>query len=134
MVLLVGPKGRQFRMSEEPLHAINHTKLFPHLLPFPSLANWARAPAAVGRFCLCLLSPDSFGQFGCNGVDELLVPMLRFENLEEPTGIAQNILTATEHDFACCLVVAQEVEQSAHVLRSLLRLPARLVSMEDSKL
>jgi len=111
----------------------NHTYPSQHLLPFPLLANWARAPAAVGCFCPFLLSPDSFGQFGCHGVDELLVPMLRIENLEVRIGIVKDNFTDTKHGVHCCLVFAQEVEQSAHVPRGLLRLPACLVRAEDSR-
>ena len=119
-------------MSEVPLHAINRTNLSPHLLPFPLLANWARPTAAVGCFCPFRLSPDSFGQFGCHGVDELLVPMLRIENLEVRSGIAQNILTEIEHGFHCYLVLVHQVEQSAHVPRGLLRLPACLQRAQGS--
>ena len=59
--------------------------------------------------------------------------MLRVENLEVKTGNAQNILTATETEIPWCLVLAQKVEQSAHVPRGLLRLPACLVRAEDSR-
>ena len=120
-------------MSEVILHATHYNKPSKHLLPFSSLANWARAPVAVGCICQFLLSPDAFGQFDCHGVDELLVPMLRVENLEVKTGNAQNILTATETEIPWCLVLAQEVEQSAHVPRGFLRLPACLVRAEDSR-
>ena len=119
-------------MREVPVNATHHTKLSPHLLPLTSSANWASAPAVVGCFCPFLLSPDPFGQFGCHGVDELLVPMLRVEDLEVTTGMLQKILTE-KHSFRCCLVVAQKVEQSAHVPRGLLRLPACLVTAQDSR-
>ena len=125
--------GRRFLMSEVPLYATHHTKPPPHLLPFPSLANWASAPAVVGCFCLFLLSPDQFRQFGCHRVDELLVAMLWIENLEARTGLAQNNLTETEHGFHCCLVLAHEIEQSAHLTRGLLRLPACLVRAKHSR-
>jgi len=59
--------------------------------------------------------------------------MLRIEDLEVTTGLLQNVLTATEHGFHCCLGVAQKVEQSANVPRGLLRLPACLVRAEDSR-
>ena len=47
--------------------------------------------------------------------------MLRIENLEVETGFLENIVMEAEHGFRCCLVLAQEVEQSAHVPRGLLR-------------
>ena len=127
--------SKHFLLHPHPItpraYTTNHTKPSQHLLPFPSFTNWARPPAAVCCFCPFLLTTDSFGQFGCHGVDEHLVPMLRIENLEVPTGILQNNLTETEHAFRCFLVVAQKVEQSAHVPRGLLRLPACLVRAEE---
>jgi hypothetical protein len=66
--------------------------------------------------------------------------MFRIENLEVRNSSLQNISMETELGFQtksmvfpCCLVLAQEVEQSAHVPRGLLRLPACLVRAEASR-
>ena len=59
--------------------------------------------------------------------------MLRIENLEVRTGMLQKDLKEMGHGAHCCLILAQEVEQSAHVPRSLLRLPVCLVRGEDLK-
>ena len=67
------------------------------------------------------------GQRGCHRLDELLLPVPRVENLEVHAGSAQKVSTLRGEAFHCCLVVAQKVEQSAHLLRGFLRSPACLV-------
>ena len=66
------------------------------------------------------------------GLDQLLIPMLRAENLEVRPGILQDTLQFTILKLFC-IDVAEKVEQSAHVPRGLLRLPACLARAEDSK-
>jgi len=73
------------------------------------------------------------GHFGCHGLDQLLVPIPWIKNLELQAGKTQQILASMELVLHCCLVLAQKVEQSAHLPRGLLRLPACLVSAEGSK-
>ena len=114
------------------IYATYHAKPAPHLLPFPSLANWARAPAAVGCFCLFLQSPEQVSLLDCHGLDELLLPMHRIEKLEMRSGNTQYIMAHTPV-FHWWLVVSQQVEQSAHVTRGLLRLPACLENLKGSR-
>jgi len=66
------------------------------------------------------------GQLGCHQLDELLLPTLRAEDLEVPGSFTQHGLADTGHAFHCCLVVAHEVEQRAHLPFGLLRSPACL--------
>ena len=65
------------------------------------------------------------GQRGCYQLDELLLPMLRVEDLEACTG-SQQFSTLRGDIFHGCLVPAQQVEQSAHLPHGLLRSPACL--------
>ena len=89
-------------------------------------------PAVIGCFWPFLLSPEQLGPCDFEGLDQLLLPMLRIENLEVRPGILQDTLQCTQ-SMLRCLVVAQKVEQSAHVLGGLLRLPVCLVRAEDSR-
>ena len=52
--------------------------------------------------------------------------MFRVEDLEVLAGVKKQLLAADGHGLHCCLVVAHEVEQSAHLTRGLLRPPACL--------
>ena len=59
--------------------------------------------------------------------------MHRVENLEVLAGFAKQLSTLGGEVLHSCLVLAHEVEQSAHLLRGLLRLPACLNRAESSK-
>jgi hypothetical protein len=54
------------------------------------------------------------GQFGCHGLDELLISELRVENLEVPAGMREPISVYMEITWEdgslCCLVLAQTGE------------------------
>ena len=64
------------------------------------------------------------GHLGCHRLDELLLPKLRIENMEL-AGITQQLLKFTEVTHGG-LVLAQKVEQGAHLPRALVMLPACL--------
>ena len=72
------------------------------------------------------------GHFGCHGLDELLLSELRIENLELQAGKTQQILNCTGV-LLWCLVLAQEVEQSAYVPGGLCRPPACLDKAKTSR-
>jgi len=67
-----------------------------------------------------------FVQCGCHRLDEHLLTNLRIENGEVLARCPQHCCTPSGHVLHCCLVLAHQVEQSAHLPRGLLRLPACL--------
>ena len=71
--------------------------------------------------------------FGCHGRNELLPPMLWVEDLEVKACLIQQVSTLSGEVLHSCLVPAHEVEQSAHLLRSLLRPPACLTRAGGSE-
>ena len=101
----------------------------------------ATASRAAGRNPISLagLAQERihFGQFGCYGLNELLLPTLRSEDLEGLAGKFQHRLTSSyiawEHSLLCCLVLVQKGEQSAHLRRGVLRLSACLESTKGSR-
>ena len=72
------------------------------------------------------------GQCGCHRLDELLLPNLRIENGELLARHRQQFLTWRGPLLHSCLVLAHQVEQSAHLPRGLLRLPACLQRAQGS--
>ena len=74
------------------------------------------------------------GQLGCHQLDERLLPMLRVEDLEVHAGDIQQLSKLIGLALHCCLVVAHEVEQSAHLPRGLLKPPACLNGAGGSKI
>jgi hypothetical protein len=116
----------------------------PSLPAHPSRTHQQKknaTPAALAVFGTSLLSQLSqgahFGQFGCHGLDELLISELWIENRELPCGTTHHTLEGTEiywgHGSLCCLVLAQKGEQSAHLRRGLFRLAVCLERAEGSR-
>ena len=72
------------------------------------------------------------GQCGCHRLDKLLLPNLRIENGEVLARSPQHVCTRKGRLLHCWPVLAQQVEQSAHLSRGLLRLPACLQRAQGS--
>jgi len=72
------------------------------------------------------------GQFDCHGLDELLLPTLRVEHLEVRAGFFEKLSALVEHAVPSQRVLAQKVEQRAHLPRGLVRPPACLARARGS--
>ena len=90
----------------------------------PSLAPKLGAPCTLQA---CLSSHlTKVGRLGCHQPDELLLPTLKIQNLEVRGGFKQHAAKKTGRVLHCRLVLAHEVEQSAHLPPGVVRPPACL--------
>ena len=79
-----------------------------------------------------LLTLEKVGILDCHQRREFHLPTPRVEDVEVAEGCTQNFLAATGLVSHCCLVVAHEVEQSAHLPAGLTRSPTCLERMQGS--
>ena len=131
--------------SASPAHPCacntHHQTVSPCAPLLHSPTKQPRDPCSSRDFWSSLLSSlyqvAQFGQFGCHGLDELLISELRGENREVHSGTEKHSLDDTEicwgHGSLCCLMLAQDGEQSAHLRHGFFRLPACLVRAKGSR-
>ena len=118
-----------------PRACTNPTYSKPFLVDPPPCPSFVRA-LGTPRTLLSLAASGyqgrHSGQFGCHGLDELLLPKLRIENLEVLAGLLQQTLTVQQVGLHESSVLAHQVEQSAHLPLGLLKLPACLEGVDAS--